>query len=87
MKINIAVTAKDIRNGKRNDIRACPVALSLKRRGHSDIYVGSHRWSVAGMRQSSAMPARVAEWIHAFDLRGRKAVRPFRATLTTKGNR
>lgn len=63
----IKLTEDHIRNGKRSDPWACPIALSLEEKlGHNNIYIGRTRLRIGYDYYDYSL--RVERWISSFDL-------------------
>lgn len=87
MRRTIAVTASDIRYGRRESSISCPVALAIKRElDPSDINVDDTDLSltIGELSGRADLPAKVCKFIAAFDKIGRKAVRPMTFRLEVR---
>lgn len=72
MKIRISVTANDIKNGRYNSCRLCPIALSLSRRIKSECQILIGRTKCAGWLTETKefiikLPPKAIEFIDRFD--------------------
>lgn len=78
--ITIQVTAEDIRKGRRNISKSCPIALAINRQleitvevGGYFIFMGSSRYPLSDL---------VFGFVGNFDLYGPESVKPFSFELT-----
>ena len=61
------LTEEHIKNGKRSDPLACPIALSIEEKlGHNNIYIGRTRLRIGYDYYNYSF--RVERWIKNFDL-------------------
>ena len=81
MKVKVEVTAKDIKNGRRCDPNACPIALAAKRATKGRIIRALDNFF--RLNDESTLPhslKRVAKFIQNFD--SSKPVKPFSFTIS-----
>lgn len=86
--MRIAVTAQDIRRGKRAEPCRCPVALALKRTFKRKVRVTFTSFEFESYRKGTKFvvrdtPTSVAKFVEAFD--DRKPVKPFSFSFAARG--
>lgn len=81
----ISVKKKHIKNGIRDEVDSCPVALALKDAGYTEANVlGDAGWvreTYDSNRVDVAFPRSVQRFVNKFDLKGKNKVRPFNFKL------
>lgn len=81
--MTITVTQKHIKEGKRNDIGGCPIALAAREQTKDSAFVWLSSLSlvIGGRFQQVRLPRRASKFVDLFD--SGRPVKPFKFRLPT----